>query len=175
MLGSLFLVLSPTTCCIRDSNIERNLLVHTYAALLNLRVIIPSNKTQFVAVDQTYWRVSMAHQIASIYIDEVWYMQRYPDVAKAVLESVVVSARQQYCQSGYYEHRMPYLIEVHGDWYMSEYADVKEAVEKEVFKSPQDHFERIGFREGRYPFPEFALRPQSEVLTTDAQSSSETV
>ena len=134
------------------------MLVETYAAMLNRKLVIPSAKTHYVAVEKNYWTEFFGLRIANVDIDEAWYLERNPDVAQAIANKIVESARQHYCQSGYFEHRMPYHIAVDPDWYLEQYTDVMEAIENKVFASAQAHFELIGFREGRHPFPSFALR-----------------
>jgi hypothetical protein len=141
------------------------MLVETYAAMLNRKLVIPSAKTHYVAVEKNYWIQFFGQRIASINIDEAWYLQRYPDVAKAIDEKVLETATQHYCQSGYFEHRMPYYISVDPDWYMEQYSDVREAIGNKVFPSAQAHFELIGFKEGRHPFPNFALRMKDEAAS----------
>jgi hypothetical protein len=134
------------------------MLVDTYATMLNRKLVIPSTKPHYVAVEKKYWTEFFGLRIAHIDIDEAWYLARYPDVAQAIEDKIVDSARQHYCQSGYFEHRMPYYIGVESDWYLTQYKDVKEAIDNKVFAASQDHFELIGFREGRHPYPHFALR-----------------
>lgn len=134
------------------------MLVETYAAMLNGRLLIPVARTRYVAVDKTYWTESFSLRIASVEVDEPWYLDRYIDVAKAIADNLVASASQHYCQSGYFEHRMPYYIAVDADWYTEQYGDVKEAISNKIFESAQTHFEIIGYEEGRHPHPGFALR-----------------
>ncbi len=135
--------------------------METYATLLNLRVVIPSSKTSYVAVERRFWQSLFALRIDDIDLDEGWYLERYPDVADAIRKGALKSARDHYVNVGYLEHRMPYPIDVNNDWYLEQYADVKAAVLAKTFISAQDHFEESGFREGRYPFPNFALRRKS--------------
>jgi hypothetical protein len=136
--------------------------VETYAAMLNRKLVIPSAKTHYVAVEKNYWIEFFGLRVANIDIDEAWYLERNPDVAQAVEAKIIKSAQQHYCQSGYFEHRMPYHISVDPEWYMDQYADVRDAIEKKVFPSAQAHFELIGFKEGRYPYPNFALRTKPQ-------------
>jgi hypothetical protein len=58
---------------------------------------------------------------------------------------------------GYFEHRLPYRIEVKEEWYLEQYPDIKKAIDRRDFKSGQEHFETNGFREGRMPHPNFEL------------------
>jgi hypothetical protein len=132
--------------------------VETYASLLNLRKVLPSTKSNYVAVDRDYWVSILGQNISQIAFDADWYLKRYPDVAEAVRVGALKSALEHYCHSGYFEHRMPYRIEVDAKWYLSEYPDVELALNRNVFSSAQDHFEQIGYQEGRFPYPGFALR-----------------
>ena len=141
------------------------MLVETYAAMLNRRLVIPSAKTHYVAVEKSYWIAFFGLRIATVDLDETWYLDRYPDVARAIEDHIIETARQHYCQSGYFEHRMPYYISVDPDWYIEQYADVRDAIENKVFPSAQSHFELIGFREGRHPYPSFSLRMKPEAAS----------
>ncbi len=141
------------------------MLVETYAAMLNRKIVIPSAKTHYVAVEKDYWIEFFGLRIANVEIDEVWYLDRYPDVAKAIEDKILKSATEHYCHSGYFEHRMPYYISVDPSWYVEQYPDVRDAIQNKVFASAQAHFELIGFKEGRHPFPNFALRMKSEAMS----------
>jgi hypothetical protein len=141
------------------------MLVETYATMLNRKLVIPSAKTHYVAVEKSYWIEFFGLRLACVDVDERWYLDRYPDVAKAIESNVLKTASQHYCQSGYFEHRMPYYICVDPDWYVEQYFDVKEAVENKIFPSAQAHFELDGFKEGRHPFPNFALRMKKEAIS----------
>ena len=132
--------------------------METYATLLNLRVVIPSSKTSYVAVERDFWRDLFALRLASIDLDEAWYLERYPDIALSVRNGTLRSGRDHYIHAGFQEHRMPYQINVDSDWYLEQYPDIKAAVLNAIFVSAQDHFEESGFREGRFPFPNFSLR-----------------
>jgi hypothetical protein len=134
------------------------MLVETYAAMLNRKIVIPSAKTHYVAVEKSYWTEFFGLRIANVDVDDAWYLDQYPDVAQAIEDKILNSALEHYCQSGYFEHRMPYYISVDPVWYIEQYSDVREAIENNVFPSAQAHFELIGYKEGRFPFPNFALR-----------------
>lgn len=136
--------------------------LETYATLLNLRKVLPSAKSNYVAVDRDFWVSILGRNISQIAFDAEWYLRRYPDVAEAVKLGVLRSALEHYCHSGYFEHRMPYFIEVESRWYLSAYPDIQPALNKNIFASAQDHFEQIGYQEGRHPYPGFALRRANE-------------
>jgi hypothetical protein len=129
----------------------------TYATLLNKRLVIPSEKTSYVAVDRTHFALVLRPHIARIRVDTKWYLGRYPDVSAAIDRGEFESATDHYVKVGYFEHRMPHPIEVDEGWYVTTYPDIAAAVEKGVFTSGALHFERLGFREGRFPYSGFRL------------------
>lgn len=145
--------------------------VETYATLLNLRKVLPSIKSNYVAVDRDFWVSVLKPSICEIAFDSDWYLRRYPDVADAIRNGILASALEHYCHSGYFEHRMPYRIEVDSKWYLSEYPDVQLALTRNIFSSAQDHFEQIGYQEGRHPYAGFALRSGKEVPILRAVNS----
>ena len=134
----------------------------TYATLLNLRKVLPSVKSNYVAIEKDYWIAVFASKVGEVCVREDWYLDKYPDVADAIRSGLVASALEHYCFFGYFEHRMPYPIEVDAAWYAAQYNDVHMALTQNVFSSAQEHFEAVGFREGRHPYPGFALRKTSD-------------
>ena len=85
------------------------------------------------------------------------YLQKYPDVRQAIAKKAVKDAKDHFVRFGYFEHRLPYRIEVKEEWYLEQYPDIKKAIDRRDFKSGQEHFETNGFREGRMPHPNFDL------------------
>jgi hypothetical protein len=134
------------------------LVLATYAALLERRLIVPSTSSSYFAVDQHFFFSIFAQIIANIYFDESWYLTKYPDIQEALKKGVVSSARHHYQRFGFYEHRLPYKIDIQEAWYLEAYPDVKKAIERRDYASGQEHFETAGFLEGRLPYPNFALR-----------------
>jgi hypothetical protein len=134
------------------------MIAETYATLVNMRLIVPSNRTTFVAIDKAFLATIMAPSVSSIYVDESWYLAHSPDVEEAIARGDFESATDHYVKIGFYEHRMPYEIEVDEAWYLESYPDIAEAVSKGVFKSGAAHFYKNGFSEGRFPHPNFSLR-----------------
>jgi len=98
--------------------------------------------------------------VNSIDFDERYYLERYPDVAKALKSKKIHSAIQHYTITGYFESRLPYKIIIDEKYYFSENPDVENAVKSGQVKSAQDHFENTGFLEGRLPFKGFSLIPR---------------
>ncbi len=90
--------------------------------------------------------------IAGIEVDEEWYLQTYEDIARAIKDGTVQSARQHFVDDGYFEGRLPFPVRVDERWYFQRYPDVAESVRKGLVPSAQVHFEEDGYREGRLPF-----------------------
>ena len=90
--------------------------------------------------------------IIGVEVDEEWYLGRYPDIAGAIDEGTIQSARLHFVNDGYFEGRVPFPIHVDERYYLSQNADVGEFVRKGELKSGQQHFERNGYSEGRLPF-----------------------
>src|SRR3954454_17766884 len=45
--------------------------------------------------------------ISAIDVDEVWYLDTYPDVAQAVRQGQISSAKEHFINNGYFEGRLP--------------------------------------------------------------------
>jgi hypothetical protein len=130
----------------------------TYAALMNKKLVVPSAKTSYVAVDRAFFAALLAQSLTAIDLDEDWYLKHSPDVREAIERKEFKSAVDHYVKVGFFEHRMPYEIEVDDEWYLENYPDIAEAVKKGIFESGRAHFYQLGFREGRFPHPNFAIR-----------------
>jgi hypothetical protein len=130
----------------------------TYATLLNKKLVVPSQKTPYMAIDRTYFASVLAPSLTGVFVDETWYLEHSPDVADAITRGEFSSAQEHYAKVGFYEHRMPYEIDVDEEWYLENYPDIAAAVQKGVFASGRAHFYHLGYREGRFPHPNFMLR-----------------
>ena len=129
----------------------------TFASLLNQKIVILSASSDYVAVDEFFFNELLRPLVNRIHLDEQWYLKKYPDVKLAIAKKVVKSAKDHFVRFGYFEHRLPYYIEVQEDWYLEQYPDIKSGIGQREFKSGQEHFEASGFREGRIPHPHFEL------------------
>lgn len=129
----------------------------TFASLLNQKTVIVSGTSDYVAVDEFFFSESLRPLIDKIALDEQWYLKKYPDVKMAIAKKLVKSAKDHFVRFGYFEHRLPYYIQVREDWYLEQYPDIKAGIDQREFKSGQEHFEASGFREGRIPHPHFEL------------------
>jgi len=94
----------------------------------------------------------LKQMISGIEIDEAWYLKTYEDIAKAVREGSIKSARQHFVDDGYFEGRLPFPMRVDERWYQQTYADIGDSVRKGIIASGQAHFDEDGYREGRLPF-----------------------
>jgi hypothetical protein len=90
--------------------------------------------------------------IIGVEVDERWYLERYPDIADAIEQGTVQSARVHFVNDGYFEGRMPFPIHVDERYYLSENKGVAEYVRKGMLESAQQHFDENGYVEGRLPF-----------------------
>ena len=106
-------------------------------------------------------RVSLAYDefvkilrmmIAGIEVDEGWYLKEHGDIAQAIANGTVASAKQHFVDDGYFEGRRPFPMPVDERWYLEHNADVAESVRKGVVSGGEQHFVEDGYREGRLPF-----------------------
>ena len=128
-----------------------------YGSLLGRKMVVPSTRTGYVALDQFLFFELMARRLIDVPVDEAWYLTAYPDIKDAIAAGAVRSAKHHYARFGYFEHRMPRNIVVDPIWYLEAHPDVSEAINKKVYVSPQEHYEIAGFREGRLPYAGFNL------------------
>jgi hypothetical protein len=134
------------------------MIITTFATLINQKILMPSQRTNYIAVDRNHLIEFLKPLLKGIYVDTDWYVYHHPDVGQAISDGVVETASDHYATFGFYEHRMPYEIEVDEPWYLAEYPDVGEAVAKGTFASAREHYYISGFKEGRLPHANFTLR-----------------
>jgi hypothetical protein len=89
--------------------------------------------------------------LLAIPVDEVWYLNKYSDVAKAIAEGRYKSAKHHFIDEGYFEGRLPGNIVVDQNWYLAKYPDVAEGLAKGTIKSINEHYRDHGYGEGRLP------------------------
>jgi hypothetical protein len=98
--------------------------------------------------------VGMIRSLLSVVpVDEKWYLTQYPDVAEAIAQGKMPSAKDHFVVNGYFEGRLPSLITVDERYYLTKYPDVAESIRKGTERSGQSHFLGGGYREGRIPSP----------------------
>lgn len=135
-----------------------------FSTLVNKRIMLPSQKTNYIAVDTHYLSQVLRDKVGEVFVDENWYGVRYPDVFEALDSGDINTISDHYNVFGYYEHRMPYPILVDEDWYLAEYKDIQLAVKSGIFASGQSHFDELGYKEGRIPYPYFRLKLRSDKI-----------
>lgn len=91
--------------------------------------------------------------LATVEVDETWYLGHYDDIAQAVRKGVLRSGRHHFIDDGYFEGRLPFPIKVDERWYLEQNPDVAKDVQTGRVASGQAHFDADGYREGRLPFP----------------------
>jgi hypothetical protein len=91
--------------------------------------------------------------LVSVQVDETWYLNTYPDVAEAIKEGKVATAREHFMYDGYFEGRWPFPIVVNERWYLTQNPGVADYIRAGRLTSAQQHFDHDGYREGRLPFP----------------------
>src|SRR3954451_4704643 len=84
-----------------------------------------------------------------IFVDEEWYLSRYPDVKDAIGSGKFTTARDHFYRCGYHEGRVPRNHLVDEKWYLQTYPDVAAAIKSGRVKSAYDHFMSNGYGEGR--------------------------
>jgi hypothetical protein len=90
--------------------------------------------------------------IADVPVAEEWYLESYPDIADAVHQGVVATAKAHFVHDGYFEGRLPFPIIIDEKYYLTNNPDVTDQVRKGDVVSGQQHFNENGYREGRLPF-----------------------
>ena len=90
--------------------------------------------------------------ISGIEVNEEWYLNEHQDIAQAVREGSIQSAKEHFTSDGYFEGRLPFPMPVDEQWYLEQYPDVAESVRNGVVESAQQHFAEDGYREGRLPY-----------------------
>lgn len=142
-----------------------------FSSLINRKLMLPSQRADYIAVEVSYLTQILRPLIGQIFVDDNWYVNRYPDVIAAIREGNLTDASEHYALFGYYEHRMPYKIQVDERWYLSQYGDITKAVESGVFDSGQSHFDDCGYREGRVPFANFRLKLRADEIAELGRSA----
>jgi hypothetical protein len=106
-----------------------------------------------VSATYTQFTVLIRTLLQGIEVDEPWYLAQYPDVAEAIRNGVVASAKEHFLNDGYFEGRMPFLIKVDEAWYLQQNPGVADYIARGEIKSAQQHYIDNGYREGRRPVP----------------------
>ena len=95
--------------------------------------------------------------VKNIYLDEAWYLKKYPDVVEAAGRGTLVSAAGHYVRYGFFESRQPHKINGAEKLYINQYPDVAVAIQRGSVTSVQEHFDVADFKEGRMPYQDLNL------------------
>lgn len=88
----------------------------------------------------------------SIPVDERYYLDRNPDVEKAIESGELKSAAEHYVEHGFFEDRLPMAFAVDEADYLHRYPDVAESIGTEEIESATAHWIGYGRFEGRMAF-----------------------
>jgi len=130
----------------------------SFATLLNNKIVVPAPFKTHFAVEKHFLATCLDDYISAIFVDAKWYLDTYPDVKAAVAKKGPTGAKEHFVKFGYFEHRMPYPIQIDETWYRANYEDVERAVSERRFPSAQVHFDKLGYAEGRLPYAGFELK-----------------
>jgi hypothetical protein len=86
--------------------------------------------------------------LRAVEVDENWYKQEYPDVAQAIDNQNVRSAKHHFTADGYFEGRLPFPHEIDEEWYVKTYTDVAERFDRGEIPSIEQHYAMHGYRGG---------------------------
>lgn len=89
--------------------------------------------------------------------DEAGYLDRNPDVAKALSQGQIKSAIGHFARNGYFENRPTTPPAIDTSWYLKEYPDVAKSIQQGKLKSAGEHWGHNGYYEGRAPSSQLAL------------------
>jgi hypothetical protein len=92
--------------------------------------------------------------LEDVYVDELWYASHYDDISAAMRAGSIVSCRDHFLRSGYFEGRLPAEPMFDEAWYVSHYIDVAKAIETGAVGNARTHFIEVGRREGRAGVPD---------------------
>ncbi len=135
-----------------DQQLGLNMRSYTY-----LMSSTGSTDHHYVELLESKLRELLRNVLSKVPVDEPWYLTTYPDVAEAVKNGHIKSAREHYIVAGFYEDRQPRQIIVDEAWYLKEYPDVAEAIKSGAFNGAAEHFDRDGYKEGRLAAPGWSL------------------
>lgn len=113
-----------------------------------LRIVDASLKTGTVTVPAQLFRQMIMAILDNMEIDQERYLKENPDVARALSNGDLKSAKEHFLTNGYFEGRTGWT-RINQDWYRDNYADVKIALRTGELKSAGEHYIQAGRQEGR--------------------------
>ena len=104
-----------------------------------------------VAIDARLLKALLQTIVECAPFSEEFYLQNYPDIAKAHAAGELNDPKRHFVERGYFEGRVGAPGEVDEAYYRRRYPDVEQAVLRGELKSIADHFNQSGYAEGRSP------------------------
>ena len=83
--------------------------------------------------------------------DEAGYIEKNPDVAKALENGEIKSAIAHFACNGYFESRRTAGPTLDATWYLNQYPDVAKSIKRGKLQSAGEHWRESGYYEGRAP------------------------
>lgn len=121
-----------------------------YSEYIKSRKIIEMSNDS-VTISREFFIELFEPVLSRIRFDADFYRKTYDDVAQAERQGLIGDLRQHFIRFGFFENRLPCLVEVDGAFYAREYPDVAVAIIENRVPSAQAHFEASGYAEGRIP------------------------
>ena len=107
------------------------------------------------------WYLEHGQQLGhspTIFFDEAWYRQAYPDVAEAIRAGEVASGFDAYCRGGFRTRSPHWLFDE--PYYRRRYPDISDAaLDAAALANGYDHYLRHGDREQRIRPPVLRSHP----------------
>ena len=63
---------------------DQDLQLPIYGSLLGRKMVVPSTRTGYIAVDQFLFFELMARRLVDVPVDDAWYLATYPDIREAI-------------------------------------------------------------------------------------------
>jgi hypothetical protein len=117
--------------------------------ICNIRGWAEGHKT--LTLDRDGLVTILTEMLRAAPFDEQWYLEQYPDVAEALENGEISSAREHYILFGYFEGRLPGLNGFDSEVYCRLYPDLGHILlEPGSDGKARAHFVDYGYREGRF-------------------------
>ncbi|MEH3148188.1 MAG: hypothetical protein PGN34_23300 [Methylobacterium frigidaeris] len=110
-----------------------------------------------ILIDKTLFMAVLKTALASVRVDDEWYLNRHQDVKDAIARGEFTSPKDHFIRYGYLEGRLPYAIPVDEAYYLDRNPDVRAGVESGAMRDAATHFYMSGALEGRLPYEGFTL------------------
>ncbi|WP_298956305.1 hypothetical protein [uncultured Methylobacterium sp.] len=120
-------------------------------------VVRSSDGRHNILIDKELFVAILRKALASVTVDDDWYLDRYQDVRSAIARGEFRSAHDHFVRFGYLEGRLPYAIPVDEAFYLAHNPDVKAGIEAGALPDAATHFYMSGASEGRLPSEGFTL------------------